>query len=44
MISNMFELLASRWGFFAGLLLEHLQISLTAIAIAIVIGGRGGVC
>ena len=43
MISNMFELLASRWDFFAGLLLEHLQISLTAIVIAIVIGGVAGI-
>ena len=43
MISDIFELLVSRWDFFAGLLLEHLQISLTAIVIAIVIGGVAGV-
>ncbi len=43
MIANMFELLSSRWGFFAGLLIEHLQISLTAIVIAIVIGGLAGI-
>ena len=43
MIANMFELLASRWDFFAGLLWEHLLISLTAIAIAIVIGGVAGI-
>ena len=39
----MFELLSSRWDFFAGLLIEHLQISLTAIVIAIVIGGLAGI-
>lgn len=43
MISDIFELLTSRRDFFAGLLLEHLQISLTAIIIAIVIGGAAGV-
>ena len=43
MIPDIFELLVSRWDFFAGLLLEHLQISLTAIVIAIVIGGVAGV-
>ena len=43
MIANMFELLVSRWDFFAGLLWEHLLISLTAIAIAIVIGGVAGI-
>ncbi len=43
MISDIFELLTSRRDFFAGLLLEHLQISLTAIVIAIVIGGLAGV-
>ena len=39
MISDMFELFAGRWDFFAGLLWEHLLISLTAIAVAVVIGG-----
>lgn len=43
MIPDIFELLVSRWDFVAGLLLEHLQISLTAIVIAIVIGGVAGV-
>ena len=43
MISDMFELFAGRWDFFAGLLWEHLLISLTAIAVAVVIGGAAGI-
>ena len=43
MIADMFSLLASRPGFFLELLLEHLQISLIAILIAIVLGGIVGI-
>ena len=43
MIADMFALLASRPGFFLELLLEHLQISLAAILIAIVLGGTVGI-
>jgi hypothetical protein len=38
MIQDVFELLVSRWDFFAQLLVEHLEISFLAIAIAIVFG------
>ena len=41
--SDMVLLLAGRWDFFAGLLLEHIQISLIAIVIAIALGGAAGV-
>ncbi|MEE8792164.1 MAG: glycine betaine ABC transporter substrate-binding protein [Erysipelotrichaceae bacterium] len=43
MVKSVFELLASRWSFFLGLLGEHLEISLIAIAIAIVFGGIVGI-
>nr|WP_294495459.1 glycine betaine ABC transporter substrate-binding protein [uncultured Mediterraneibacter sp.] len=43
MIQEMWTLLVTRWDFFAGLLLEHLEISLVAIAIAIVLGGIAGI-
>jgi osmoprotectant transport system permease protein len=43
MIRAVFELLVSRWDFFLGLLGEHLEISLIAIAIAIVFGGVVGI-
>ena len=43
MIQEMWNLLAGRMDFFGGLLLEHLQISLLAIAIAIVVGGLAGI-
>ena len=43
MIADMLSLLASRPGFFLELLLEHLQISLIAILIAIVLGGIVGI-
>lgn len=43
MPSDVIALLASRPDFFGGLLVEHLQISLAAVAIAIVIGGVAGI-
>nr|WP_297171555.1 glycine betaine ABC transporter substrate-binding protein [uncultured Agathobaculum sp.] len=43
MIADVFGLLVSRWNFFAGLLLEHVQISLASIIIAVVIGGAAGI-
>ena len=43
MINDVIQLLTSRADFFAGLLVEHLQISFAAIAIAIVIGGIAGI-
>lgn len=42
-LSEMFQLLTSRWDFFAELLVEHILISLVAIVIAIVIGGITGI-
>lgn len=38
MIADMFGLLQSRWDFFLNLLLEHLQISVFSIVIAMFIG------
>lgn len=38
MIAEVFELYATRWDFFAELILQHLQLSFTAIGIAAVIG------
>lgn len=43
MIQDMGSLLVSRWDFFAGLLLEHVEISLLAIVIAVVVGGLAGI-
>lgn len=43
MIQDIFELLRTRWDFFGQLLLEHLEISFLAIAIAIVFGGIVGI-
>lgn len=43
MINEMIQLLTSRGDFFWGLLLEHLQLSLLSIALAIVIGLLTGV-
>ena len=43
MIKDMAVLLAERSGFFLGLLVEHLEISLIAILIAIVFGGIVGI-
>ena len=43
MISDMFALFTGRRDFFLGLLWEHLQISLIAILIAVVLGGLVGI-
>ena len=43
MLVRMLDLLATRRDFFLGLLLEHVQISLVSIAIAIVVGGIAGI-
>ena len=43
MIEEMWTLLTERTDFFAGLLLEHLEISLLAIVIAILAGGLAGI-
>ncbi len=43
MIAGIFNLLATRWDFFAGLLLEHVEISLIAIVIAVLLGGAVGI-
>lgn len=43
MIQEMWNLLVSRWDFFGGLLLEHVEISLIAIIIAILFGGLAGI-
>lgn len=43
MLQQMWELLTTRWDFFADLLVQHIEISLAAIAIAIVVGGIAGV-
>lgn len=43
MIQEMWELLAGRPDFFAGLLVEHLEISMLAIVIAILLGGAAGI-
>lgn len=43
MIGEMWNLLVSRWDFFGGLLLEHVEISLVAIVIAILFGGLAGI-
>lgn len=42
MLNEMLQLLTSRWDFFANLLVEHIAISMTAILIAMVIGGITG--
>lgn len=42
MLNDMIHLLTSRWDFFANLLIEHIAISMTAILIAIVVGGFTG--
>ena len=39
----MFTLLINRWDFFAGLVIEHIELSLIAILIAIVFGGLVGI-
>ena len=43
MFKEIFELLVSRWDFFGNLLVEHLEISFLAIAIAIVFGSVVGI-
>ena len=43
MIKGIWTLLTERTDFFAGLLLEHLEISLLAIVIAILVGGLAGI-
>ena len=43
MLREMGTLFTERWDFFAGLLWEHLLISLIAILIAVVIGGLAGI-
>lgn len=43
MIQEIWHLLTTRWDFFSGLLLEHLEISLLAIVIAILVGGLTGI-
>lgn len=43
MIAEIWNLLTSRSDFFLGLLVEHIQISLAAILIAILLGGLIGI-
>ncbi len=43
MMGEMWNLLISRWDFFAGLLAEHLEIAVLAILIAILAGGIAGI-
>ncbi len=43
MIADIFELYATRWDFFGELILQHLQLSFTAIGLAAVIGMFFGV-
>ncbi|MGI6216389.1 MAG: glycine betaine ABC transporter substrate-binding protein [Coriobacteriales bacterium] len=43
MLQDTLELLITRWDFFGQLLVEHLEISFMAIAIAIVFGGAVGI-
>ena len=43
MVRDIWTLLTERTVFFAGLLLEHLEISLLAIVIAILAGGLAGI-
>lgn len=43
MLNEIGTLFLERWDFFVGLLWEHLLISLTAILIAVVIGGLAGI-
>lgn len=43
MMGEMWNLLISRWNFFAGLLAEHLEIAVLAIMIAILAGGIAGI-
>ncbi|MDD5799093.1 MAG: glycine betaine ABC transporter substrate-binding protein [Coriobacteriales bacterium] len=43
MLQQMWDLLVQRWDFFQGLLVEHVEICLVAILIAIVFGGIAGI-
>lgn len=43
MLKEMWTLLLEKKGFFLDLLVEHIEISLLAIVIAIVIGGGAGI-
>ena len=43
MLAQTWDLLFQRWGFFWGLLLEHVEICLVAVLIAIVFGGIAGI-
>ena len=43
MIQNMWTLFLEKKGFFGNLLLEHIEISLLAIIIAVILGGLAGI-
>ena len=43
MLAQTWDLLVQRWDFFSGLLLEHVEICLVAVLIAIVFGGIAGI-
>lgn len=43
MLKEVWALLTTKWDFFGGLLLEHIEISMAAIVIAIVFGGLAGI-
>lgn len=43
MLAQTWDLLVQRWDFFWGLLLEHMEICLVAVLIAIVFGGIAGI-
>lgn len=43
MLTQIWDLLVQRWDFFQGLLVEHVEICLVAIIIAIVFGGIAGI-
>ncbi len=43
MLREVWTLLTTKWDFFGGLLLEHIEISMAAIVIAIVFGGLAGI-
>ncbi len=43
MVEEMVQLLTSQWGFFGSLLVEHVEISAIAIAVAVVLGGIVGI-
>ena len=43
MLKDVWVLLTTKWDFFGKLLLEHIEISLAAILIAIVFGGLVGI-